>query len=223
MAWVEGTCTVILTCGWLPLAQWQRHFWVLSFKKFKFKLKRSATAATGLTQKCQLSVIGDRGTTEMASTKKPYHSNTRWMMACMVYLVQPLVQVQVPGYNCVQQGTKDKLISQLSKKRIFFFISFTNLKLYTRLHESSTGKVPPVDRSSLLIWCCCFYFVFFWGRGFFRVDGQKIVVLWISQNVVHKKNNTVHSKMNWFIHTKVVSLSFGFWTCSNVIFVVDHL
>ena len=122
-------------------------------------------------------------------------------------------------YKC----TKDKLISQLSKKRIFFFISFTNLKLYTRLHESSTGKVPPVDRSSLLIWCCCFYFVFFWGRGFFRVDGQKIVVLWISQNVVHKKNNTVHSKMNWFIHTKVVSLSFGFWTCSNVIFVVDHL
>ena len=48
-------------------------------------------------------------------------------------------------------STKDKLISQLSKKRIFFFISFTNLKLYTRLHESSTGKVPPVDRSSLLI------------------------------------------------------------------------
>ena len=86
--WLIATCTVTET--------------LLSFefyKKFKFKLKRSATAATGLTQKCQLSVIGDRGTTEMASTKKTYHSNTRWMMACMVYLVQPLVQVQVPGYN----------------------------------------------------------------------------------------------------------------------------
>ena len=61
----------------------------------------------------------------MASTKKTYHSNTRWMMACMVYLVQPLVQVQVPGYTTVH------LFINLYKGQInFTIVKKTNFLLY---------------------------------------------------------------------------------------------
>ena len=69
----------------------------------------------------------------MASTKKTYHSNTRWMMACMVYLVQPLVQVQVPGYNCVQQY-KGQINFTIVKKTNFLLYLFHQFEI---IHEAT--------------------------------------------------------------------------------------
>ena len=71
----------------------------------------------------------------MASTKKTYHSNTRWMMACMVYLVQPLVQVFTSTLQLQQYILyKGQINFTIVKKTNFLLYLFHQFEI---IHEAT--------------------------------------------------------------------------------------